>query len=84
MPLAKFNMNKGSKLVQNHCIPCIEVFFSLLRGGISLKRFSWFFHPWMEHLCSCVRTTLNNWGSVVYTGVRGSPSLTEDVFCNAC
>lgn len=36
MPLAKFSMNKGAKLVQIHCIPCIELFGFLREGGISL------------------------------------------------
>lgn len=26
--------------------------------------------------------TLNDWDSGVYTSVQGSPSLTQDVFCN--
>lgn len=33
VPLAKFSVNKGAKWVQNHCIPCIELFSSLLREG---------------------------------------------------
>lgn len=84
MPLTKVSVNKGAKSVQNHCIHCIELFFSLLReGGISLREIFLILSSLNgASLCSPARTTLNDWDSRVYKTVQGSPSLTQDVFCN--